>query len=62
MEPVSSQFFTDKPYTHPLKIPPPMGRTTAFFYGTLMIPKILKNVISNDGSHLKLCPAILFVS
>jgi len=43
-------------------IRPTMGRTTAFFYGTLMIPKILKNVINNDGSHLKMCPAILFVS
>ena len=39
-----------------------MDGTTAFFYGTLMHPKILMRVIKNDGSHLKLCPAILFVS
>lgn len=32
---------------------------TAFFYGTLMHPKILKAVIKNDGSHLQLCPAVL---
>jgi len=38
-----------------------MGESsTAFFYGTLMHPKILKRVIRNDGSHLSLCPAILF--
>ncbi|KAH7925495.1 hypothetical protein BV22DRAFT_1088955 [Leucogyrophana mollusca] len=33
--------------------------TTAFFYGTLMHPEILKRVIGNDGSHLKICPALL---
>ncbi len=28
-----------------------MKEYTAFFYGTLMHPKILKAVIRNDGSH-----------
>ncbi|KAF9048628.1 hypothetical protein BJ165DRAFT_1461208 [Panaeolus papilionaceus] len=32
---------------------------TAFFYGTLMHPKILQRVIKNDGSHLECCPAVL---
>ncbi|KAN0116641.1 hypothetical protein V8E52_005785 [Russula decolorans] len=32
---------------------------SAFFYGTLMHPKILKRVLHNDASHLKICPAIL---
>ncbi|PPQ67519.1 hypothetical protein CVT25_006060 [Psilocybe cyanescens] len=32
---------------------------TAFFYGTLMHPKVLKSVIHNDGAHLELCPAVL---
>ncbi|KIJ57819.1 hypothetical protein HYDPIDRAFT_103800 [Hydnomerulius pinastri MD-312] len=31
----------------------------AFFYGTLMHPKILQRVIGNDGSHLQICPALL---
>lgn len=34
----------------------------AFFYGTLMHPEILKRVIGNDGTHLKICSAILLVS
>ncbi|KAJ7475882.1 hypothetical protein FB451DRAFT_1245102 [Mycena latifolia] len=34
---------------------------SAFFYGTLMHPKILKRVIGNDGSHLQICPAVLLV-
>jgi hypothetical protein len=40
------------------------GDTTysAFFYGTLLHPKILKRVIGNDGSHLEMCPAVLLVS
>ena len=33
----------------------------AFFYGTLMHPKILTRVIGNDGTHLEICPAILKV-
>lgn len=33
--------------------------TSAFFYGTLMHPKILKRVLDNDASHLKICPSIL---
>lgn len=33
----------------------------AFFYGTLMHPAILRRVIANDGSHLEICSAILFV-
>lgn len=35
--------------------------TSAFFYGTLMHPKILKGVLNNDASHLQICPAILMV-
>ncbi|KAL5504301.1 hypothetical protein ACEPAH_8375 [Sanghuangporus vaninii] len=31
----------------------------AFFYGTLLHPKVLKRVIGNDGTHLRICPAIL---
>lgn len=34
---------------------------SAFFYGTLMHPKILKRVLHNDASHLQICPAILTV-
>ena len=34
----------------------------AFFYGVLIHPKIVLRVTSNDGSHLKLCPAVLLVS
>ncbi|KAJ7104126.1 hypothetical protein B0H15DRAFT_767084 [Mycena belliarum] len=36
-----------------------MALKSAFFYGTLMHPKILKRVIGNDGSHLHICPAVL---
>ncbi|KAI9446145.1 hypothetical protein H4582DRAFT_1903858 [Lactarius indigo] len=32
---------------------------SAFFYGALMHPKILKRVLENDASHLKICPSIL---
>ncbi|KAF5367492.1 hypothetical protein D9758_003740 [Tetrapyrgos nigripes] len=32
---------------------------SAFFYGTLMHPKILLTVINNDGKHLRITPAIL---
>ena len=39
-----------------------MEQTSAFFYGTLMHPKILKRVIRNDGAHLQICPALLLVS
>ncbi|KAJ3574185.1 hypothetical protein NP233_g1945 [Leucocoprinus birnbaumii] len=35
------------------------GTLNAFFYGTLMHPKILTRVIGNDGSHLQICPAVL---
>lgn len=31
----------------------------AFFYGTLLHPKILQRVIGNDGSHLQICPAVI---
>ena len=31
----------------------------AFFYGTLLHPKVLKRVINNDGNHLSVTPAIL---
>jgi hypothetical protein len=37
------------------------GSHSAFFYGTLMHPKILQRVIGNDGGHLMICPAILLV-
>ncbi|KAH6909096.1 hypothetical protein BKA70DRAFT_1371768 [Coprinopsis sp. MPI-PUGE-AT-0042] len=36
-----------------------MTTSDAFFYGTLMHPKILKHIIRNDGSHLQFCPAVL---
>jgi hypothetical protein len=36
--------------------------TTAFFYGTLMHPRILTRVIGNDGSHLEICPGVLKVT
>ncbi|KAH8823352.1 hypothetical protein DL96DRAFT_1617318 [Flagelloscypha sp. PMI_526] len=36
-----------------------MVEHTAFFYGTLMHPKILIQVIKNDGSHLRIAPAVL---
>jgi len=32
---------------------------SAFFYGTLMHPEILKRVIGNDGNELQMCPALL---
>ncbi|KAH9980979.1 hypothetical protein BGW80DRAFT_1162287 [Lactifluus volemus] len=32
---------------------------SAFFYGILIHPKILKRVLNNDASHLQICPAIL---
>jgi len=37
----------------------PDGLYCAFFYGTLMHPDILKRVIGNDGTHLKICSGIL---
>ncbi|TFL03875.1 hypothetical protein BDV98DRAFT_563206 [Pterulicium gracile] len=36
-----------------------MSTHSAFFYGTLMHPNILRRVIGNDGSHLHICPAVL---
>ncbi|VDC04759.1 unnamed protein product [Peniophora sp. CBMAI 1063] len=36
-----------------------MSTTNAFFYGTLCHPRILQRVIGNDGSHLRICPAVL---
>ncbi|KIM33646.1 hypothetical protein M408DRAFT_326310 [Serendipita vermifera MAFF 305830] len=35
------------------------GTYSAFFYGTLLHPKVLKRVIRNTGAHLKISPAIL---
>ncbi|KAL5634711.1 hypothetical protein ACGC1H_002676 [Rhizoctonia solani] len=32
---------------------------SAFFYGTLMHPAVLKRVIGNDASHLRAAPAVL---
>ena len=42
--------------------PSPSTMASAFFYGILMHPKILKRVLHNDASHLQICPAILMVS
>ena len=33
----------------------------AFFYGTLMVPDIIKRVTRTDGKHLEIAPAILMV-
>ncbi|CAE6475772.1 unnamed protein product [Rhizoctonia solani] len=33
------------------------GTVSAFFYGTLMHPAVLKRVIGNDASHLQVAPA-----
>ena len=35
---------------------------SAFFYGTLMHPSILRRVIGHEGADLLICPAILLVS
>lgn len=35
---------------------------TAFFYGTLLHPAILRRVIGHQGADLKICPALLLVS
>ncbi|OSX59088.1 hypothetical protein POSPLADRAFT_1060174 [Postia placenta MAD-698-R-SB12] len=32
---------------------------SAFFYGTLLHPAILRRVIGHDGQHLQICPALL---
>ncbi|KAI8980118.1 hypothetical protein BD414DRAFT_493684 [Trametes punicea] len=32
---------------------------SAFFYGTLLHPSILRRVIGHEGSQLKVCPAVL---
>ncbi|EJF64746.1 hypothetical protein BD309DRAFT_945513 [Dichomitus squalens] len=32
---------------------------TAFFYGTLLHPSILRRVIGHEGSRLQICPALL---
>ncbi|TEB34769.1 hypothetical protein FA13DRAFT_1625428 [Coprinellus micaceus] len=31
----------------------------AFFYGTLMHPRTLKQILQNNGEHLRFCPAVL---
>ena len=36
--------------------------SSAFFYGTLMHPAVIRRVIRNDGLHLQMCSAILYVS
>lgn len=33
----------------------------AFFYGTLMHPRIISTVLQNDAHHLRLAPAIILV-
>ena len=41
----------------------PAGKTyTAFFYGTLLHPSILRRVIGHQGADLEICPALLLVS
>lgn len=35
---------------------------TAFFYGTLLHPSILRRVIGHHGAELEICPALLLVS
>lgn len=35
---------------------------SAFFYGTLLHPSILRRVIGHDGEQLEICPALLLVS
>lgn len=37
------------------------GTHTAFFYGTLMHPSILRRVIGHDGPDLEISPALLLV-
>ncbi|KAG8756890.1 hypothetical protein FRC12_010439, partial [Ceratobasidium sp. 428] len=32
---------------------------SAFFYGTLMHPAVIRRVIANDASHLEAAPAVL---
>ncbi|KAF5382163.1 hypothetical protein D9615_004388 [Tricholomella constricta] len=32
---------------------------SAFFYGTLMHPKVLQRVIKHEGAELEICPAVL---
>jgi len=36
-----------------------MESNSAFFYGTLMHPGVLRRVIGGSGAHLKWCPAVL---
>lgn len=57
-----SSIASDIPHTVLLLLIFLMAERAAFFYGTLMHPKILKAVIQNDGAHLKVCPAVLLVS
>ena len=33
----------------------------AFFYGTLMHPRVLQRVIGVEGRHLQIAPAVLLV-
>lgn len=39
-----------------------MATYSAFFYGTLMHPKVLQRVIGVGGKHLQIAPAVLLVS
>ncbi|KAF7312370.1 Phosphoric monoester hydrolase [Mycena indigotica] len=38
---------------------PPASMSSAFFYGTLMHPRILTRVIGSAGAHLRIAPAVL---
>ncbi|TDL19892.1 hypothetical protein BD410DRAFT_899874 [Rickenella mellea] len=36
-----------------------MSSSSAFFYGTLLHPKVIKRVLGHNGENLKICPAVL---
>ena len=40
----------------------PQMTHSAFFYGTLLHPSILRRVIGHEGAQLRICPALLLVS
>jgi hypothetical protein len=40
-------------------MPSSSDTTSAFFYGTLLHPEVIRRVIGNTGDHLQVAPAIL---
>jgi len=40
---------------------PSKTNNTAFFYGTLMHPKVIQKVIEKSGDHLEICIGLLLV-